>query len=486
MWNWIWILYYILWINSMYLSIEASEITILSLKEAEILREKVKNECELNRTLDKKSQIYFQTEYCLTEFDSVSCWPPTKGGTIAKIPCPSHVPGVKITGMVYRPCNITIKTQDLNGRNIIVWKFDRSNYSDCVHHEDIMAIHLPIIQTSVFYGYATSMILLLIATGIILRFRRLRCTRNNLHLNLFSAILLRCVLHFIKHAADGQGVICKVFTTLHVFTIEATYSWVLMEALYLHNSVLVHVMHETLPILVITVWVLLRIFVTTGDQCWDLDIGSGSPSRILLIVYPAIIMLFNLAFFINLLRVIFNKTQSQPMSDAKRLRTLLKSTSVLVIVFGLYHLFLIPLNLMQINTHTNGPGLLEIIKLYYEQIMEAFQGSFVAILLCFINKEVISEFKRVYRRKQYLHSNTENRRQSVWFNNQDVPYESGERQIDINPGIKLSKSPSLSLKQKSFTDRFHKIIKHRSNDKFRRPSGLRRPSPLCRNSAITT
>ncbi|CAH8484470.1 unnamed protein product [Schistosoma margrebowiei] len=499
MWNQIRILYYILWIISMYLRIEASEITILSLKEAEILREKVKNECELNRTLDKKSQIYFQTEYCLTEFDSVSCWPPTKGGTIAKIPCPSHVPGVKITGMVYRPCNITIKTQDLNGRNIIVWKFDRSNYSDCVHHEDIMAIHLPIIQTSVFYGYAISMILLLIATGIILRFRRLRCTRNNLHLNLFSAILLRCVLHFIKHAADGQGVICKVFTTLHVFTIEATYSWVLMEALYLHNSVLVHVMHESrtsfilyasigwsLPILVITVWVLLRIFVTTGDQCWDLDIGSGSPSRILLIVYPAIIMLFNLAFFINLLRVIFNKTQSQPMSDAKRLRTLLKSTSVLVIVFGLYHLFLIPLNLMQINTHINGPGLLEIIKLYYEQIMEAFQGSFVAILLCFINKEVISEFKRVYRRKQYLHSNTENRRQSVWFNNQDVPYESGERQIDINPGIQLTKSPSLSLKQKSFTDRFHKIIKHRSNDKFRRPSGLRRPSPLCRNSAITT
>lgn len=52
---------------------------------------------------------------------------------------------------------------------------------------------------------------------------------------------------------------------------------------------------------------------------------------------------------------------------------MLKSTSVLVIVFGLYHLFLIPLNLMQINTHTNGPGLLEIIKLYYEQIMEAFQ-----------------------------------------------------------------------------------------------------------------
>ncbi|VDO43638.1 unnamed protein product [Schistosoma margrebowiei] len=469
----------------------------MSLKEAEILREKVKNECELNRTLDKKSQIYFQTEYCLTEFDSVSCWPPTKGGTIAKIPCPSHVPGVKITGMVYRPCNITIKTQDLNGRNIIVWKFDRSNYSDCVHHEDIMAIHLPIIQTSVFYGYAISMILLLIATGIILRFRRLRCTRNNLHLNLFSAILLRCVLHFIKHAADGQGVICKVFTTLHVFTIEATYSWVLMEALYLHNSVLVHVMHEsrTSFILYASIGWLVE---GSRRETLDLDfILFGTCQQGVLVILRELMhpdrfkfvsssftvrdvttglsvsrLQFNLAFFINLLRVIFNKTQSQPMSDAKRLRTLLKSTSVLVIVFGLYHLFLIPLNLMQINTHTNGPGLLEIIKLYYEQIMEAFQ--------------VISEFKRIYRRKQYLHSNTENRRQSVWFNNQDVPYESGERQIDINPGIQLTKSPCLSLKQKSFTDRFHKIIKHRSNDKFRRPSGLRRPSPLCRNSAITT
>lgn len=99
----------------------------------------------------EKSQIYFQTEYCLTEFDSVSCWPPTKGGTIAKIPCPSHVPGVKITGMVYRPCNITIKTQDLNGRNIIVWKFDRSNYSDCVHHEDIMAVGIYTVSIEIIY-----------------------------------------------------------------------------------------------------------------------------------------------------------------------------------------------------------------------------------------------------------------------------------------------------------------------------------------------
>lgn len=99
----------------------------------------------------EKSQVYFQTEYCLTEFDSVSCWPPTKGGTIAKIPCPSHVPGVKITGMVYRPCNITIKTQDLNGRNIIVWKFDRSNYSDCVHHEDIMAVGIYTVSIEIIY-----------------------------------------------------------------------------------------------------------------------------------------------------------------------------------------------------------------------------------------------------------------------------------------------------------------------------------------------
>ncbi|KAK4473428.1 hypothetical protein MN116_002799 [Schistosoma mekongi] len=499
MWNEIWIVYFFLSIINMHLNPEANEITILSPKEAEILREKIKTECELNRTTDEESQIYSQTEYCLTEFDSVSCWPPTKGGTIARISCPSHVPGVKVTGIVYRPCNLTIITQDSNGQKMIVWKFDRSNYSDCVHKEDIMAIHLPIIQTSVFYGYSISMILLLIATGILLRFRRLRCTRNNLHLNLFSAILLRCVLHFIKHAADGQGVICKVFTTLHVFTIEATYSWVLMEALYLHNSVLVHVLHESrasfilyasigwsLPILVIIAWVLLRIFVTTGDQCWDLDIGAGSPSRILLIVYPTIIMVFNLAFFINLLRVIFNKTQSQPMSDAKRLRTLLKSTSVLVLVFGLYHLFLIPLNLMHLNTESNGPGLLEIIKLYYEQIMEAFQGSFVAILLCFINKEVIAEFRRVYRRKMYLHSNTENRRQSFWLNNQDVVYESNEREVNDKPIVKISTCSSLTPKHKTFSNRLNKIMRRRSRNTFQRPSGIRRPSPLCRNHVIIT
>ncbi|CAH8826586.1 unnamed protein product [Trichobilharzia szidati] len=476
---------------------DASEITILSPKEAEILREKVRIECENNRTLELKSQIYSQTEYCLTEFDSVSCWPTTKGRATARIPCPSHVPGAKITGTVYRLCNTTVKTEDSDGQYKIIWEFGRPNYSECVHKTDIAAIHLPIIQTSVFYGYAISMVLLLVATGIILRFRRLRCTRNNLHLNLFSAILLRCVLHFIKHAADGQDIVCKIFTTLHVFTVQATYTWVLMEALYLHNSVLVHVMHEsrtsfavyasigwTLPTLVVITWILLRLYVTTGDQCWDLDSDPGSPSRILLIVYPNVIMLFNLAFFVNLLRVIFNKTQSQPMSEAKRLRTLLKSTSVLVLVFGLYQLFLLPLNFMRINPESNGSSLLEIIKLYYEQIMEAFQGSFVAIVLCFINKEVISEFKRLYRRKQYLHSNTENRRQSAWMNNtHETGNELGEQHNEYKPIVKVSRELSIIPKRKSssFTSRFVKLIGCRSKDKFQRPSGPRRPSPLCRS-----
>ncbi|CAH8456469.1 unnamed protein product [Heterobilharzia americana] len=197
-------------------------------------------------------------------------------------------------------------------------------------------------------------------------------------------------------------------------------------------------------------------------------------------------MLFNLAFFINLLRVIFNKTQSQPMSEAKRLRTLLKSTSVLVLVFGLYHLILIPLNLMQITSQSHGPGLLEIIKLYYEQIMEAFQGSFVAILLCFINKEVISEFKRLYRRKQYLHSNTDNRRQSAWFNNQETPNEPGEEQMEYKPAIRISRESSIIPKRKQhpLTIRFARLVGCQSKDKFQRPTGPRRPSPLCRNDII--
>ncbi|VDQ00905.1 unnamed protein product [Trichobilharzia regenti] len=158
------------------------------------------------------------------------------------------------------------------------------------------------------------------------------------------------------------------------------------------------------------------------------------------------------------------------MSESKRLRTLLKSTSVLVLVFGLYQLFLLPLNFMRINPDSNGSSLLEIIKLYYEQIMEAFQ--------------VISEFKRLYRRKQYLHSNTENRRQSAWMNNtHETGNELGEQHNEYKPIEKVSRELSIIPKRKSnsFTSRFVKLIGCRSKDKFQRPSGPRRPSPLCRS-----
>ncbi|KAA0186448.1 Mitochondrial class B secretin G-protein coupled receptor [Fasciolopsis buskii] len=76
-------------------------------------------------------------------------------------------------------------------------------------------------------------------------FRRLRCVRNRIHINLFCAIIIRGICHFLQIVNLETTWLCKAITVLNTYTIEATYSWVFVEALFLHNTVLVHVMNES-------------------------------------------------------------------------------------------------------------------------------------------------------------------------------------------------------------------------------------------------
>ncbi|KAA3674827.1 uncharacterized protein DEA37_0012344 [Paragonimus westermani] len=127
--------------------------------------------------------------------------------------------------------------------------------------------------------------------------------------------------------------LCRTLSALTNFTVVATYSWVFIEALFLHNTVLMNVLNESiisvtfyimmgwiLPLLITVVWVILRSTVTTGAICWIVDSSPNSPSRLLVVLFPVIVILLNVAFFINILRVIWGKLNSQSSNEATRLR----------------------------------------------------------------------------------------------------------------------------------------------------------------------
>ncbi|KAF5403975.1 hypothetical protein PHET_02526 [Paragonimus heterotremus] len=121
------------------------------------------------------------------------------------------------------------------------------------------------------------------------------------------------------------------------------------------------------------IWIILRSTVTTGTTCWIVDSSPNSPSRLLVVLFPVIMILLNIAFFINILRIIWGKLNSQLSNEASRLR---QSTSVLVLIFGIYHVIFVPLDLMDSNNSQQETAHLELIKLYYRQVLEALQVSY--------------------------------------------------------------------------------------------------------------
>ncbi|KAL3320165.1 hypothetical protein Ciccas_001166, partial [Cichlidogyrus casuarinus] len=76
---------------------------------------------------------------------------------------------------------------------------------------------------------------------------RLMCARNKMHLNLFFALMLRAssnifldsIFSDIKHV-----IVTRVMVTIWIFGIQSTYTWVFIEALFLHNTVIVHTMSD--------------------------------------------------------------------------------------------------------------------------------------------------------------------------------------------------------------------------------------------------
>ncbi|XP_074658941.1 secretin receptor-like isoform X2 [Tubulanus polymorphus] len=407
-----------------------SELVMISKEEQKALMQHEEMNC-YNRILSDT----IPGNFCRAVWDGISCWPSTPPGQTVVQPCPVYFRLFNTLGNASKVC-----TADGHWYIDPILNTSWTNYSECFHVYEpaqstapnvslLMQRHLGYITTMYSVGYVISLISLIVAVAIMLAFRRLYCPRNIIHINLFMSFILRASMCLMKDSllvdklgferdvfrlADGSLRFhdnmthweCKLFFTAFHYSFSANYTWILIEGLYLHMLIYVTVFTENssvkwfilmgwgAPMLSIIPWLIVRL-ILDNTYCWNINTVKD---YFWILKAPIVLtIVVNFILFVSLVRVLFTKLVAPNAQEAKKYRKLVKSTLVLIPLFGVHYILFLWLP---------DKGISEvalIVKLYYEMFFNSFQGFFITILFCFMNGEVRHEIRKTWERYNLRH-----------------------------------------------------------------------------------
>ncbi|KFD55965.1 hypothetical protein M513_03089 [Trichuris suis] len=295
--------------------------------------------------------------YCPYYFDRTTCWRPVEAGSSAVQTCPIYIDGF----------SNSVAVVSIICKNDSTWNFHPTNvdeflevYGPCIGPKDpstaqsasasYLTSVLRIAQFSGVVGYCISLISLLVASVIFLRFKRLHCARNVVHLHLFFAFIMRsfmCVLQYSLFrngkttSFDGELILdengreqfadggthwgCKLIISIWNYSLVASYFWQLMEGLYLHNFVYI-VFRDTpvivyvilgwgAPLLIILPWILVKLH-NENYLCW---VQYQNLDNFWILRGPImVIIIVNFCLCINICRELFMKLKESHLKDLER------------------------------------------------------------------------------------------------------------------------------------------------------------------------
>ncbi|XP_064410705.1 vasoactive intestinal polypeptide receptor 2 [Latimeria chalumnae] len=341
---------------------------------------------------------------CGGTWDNITCWRPAKIGETVTVPCPtvfSHF--FSKSGNISKNCTV-------NG-----WSETFPNLTNACGfnvnavHDDKITFYV-LVRAIYTLGHGASLIALSTGSAILCFCRKLHCTRNYIHLNLFTSFILKAVSVLVKDdilysttsslqctEEEPSWIGCKAILVFFQYCVMANFFWLLVEGLYLH-TLLVVIFSENrhfivylligwgIPTLFIVLWAVTRIYLEdTG--CWDTN-EQSTPWWI--IKGPILIsILVNFIFFISIIRILVQKLRSPDVggNDQSQYKRLAKSTLLLIPLFGVhYSIFAFFPNHFSMEY-----------QILFELCVGSFQGLVVAILYCFMNSEVQTELKRKWR-----------------------------------------------------------------------------------------
>eukprot|EP00064_Thunnus_orientalis_P007619 superscaffoldBa00000858_g7641 len=171
---------------------------------------------------------------------------------------------------------------------------------------------------------------------------------------------------------------CRVAQVLMQYCVGANYYWLLVEGLYLHNLLVLMVFPENryfggylligwgAPVLFVVPWIIVR-YLFENTRCWEVNENMEHWWIIRTPILLAILV------------------------------TLAKSTLTLIPLLGIHEL------VFAVLTEDHTEGVFRDVNLFFQLFFNSFQvrsgfGLLVAILYCFLNKEVQAEIKKKWQR----------------------------------------------------------------------------------------
>ncbi|XP_012820401.1 pituitary adenylate cyclase-activating polypeptide type I receptor isoform X2 [Xenopus tropicalis] len=389
---------------------------------------------------------------CPGMWDNITCWMPAEVGKVVSIRCPALFSMLGSEdemdfvdrSLGWAPENL----EEQQSAGIITRNCTENGWTDHFPHyseacdfdinetgpdQDTYYLSVKALYT---VGYSTSLVALTTAMVILCRFRKLHCTRNFIHMNLFVSFILRAISVFIKdevlYAEQDSNhchlstVECKVVMVFFHYCVMSNYFWLFIEGLYLFTLLVETFFPERryfywytiigwgTPLICVTIWAVLRLhFDDVG--CWDMNDNFA----LWWVIKGPVIgsIMINFVLFVGIIIILVQKLQSPDIGGnessiyfscfqkcfcktkrANEHSFKMSELSIITLRLARSTLLLIPLFGIHYTVFAFSPeNVSKRERLVFELGLGSFQGFVVAILYCFLNGEVQSEIKRKWR-----------------------------------------------------------------------------------------
>ncbi|XP_077358876.1 glucagon-like peptide 2 receptor isoform X2 [Festucalex cinctus] len=357
--------------------------------------------------------------YCKGTFDTFVCWPHSPPGNVS-VRCPPYLPWISVAADISRKAHRECLE---NGRwrqkenSSEPWRDD----SECqgehfFQDKEEQMLRQNALRVVSVIGYSLSLSSLMFATLIMGMFRKLHCTRNYIHMNLFVSFILRAVAVISKeivlyimysnlpkddpgwtsYSSSPISVMCKFSKVAMEYFVACNYFWLLVEAIFLHTLLFTAVLTKRrllknymmlgwgMPVFFVTPWTVVKV-VYENTGCWSIVnrwfwwIIKGPITLSVLIIF---------FIFIKILLLLLSKLKADQVKFTDYRYSLARATLVLIPLLGIHEVVFTVL----VDECMEGSS--RYARDFINLTISSFQGFLVGVLYCFANGEVQAEMKK--------------------------------------------------------------------------------------------